>query len=57
MSETTEECLPCTDPQAIVKQADNIPLCDAHWNYWLAEYDPMLDGAAPCGAHLVRTAA
>ena len=50
------KCIACTDPKAVVKASDNIPLCGTHWNYWLSKYDPMTGEEAPCGAHLIREA-
>lgn len=52
-----EERLACTAPEARIERADNIPLCQSHWNAWLSRYDPLFGDPAPCGAHLVRVQA
>ncbi|MGO4143833.1 hypothetical protein AB4Y77_02000 [Paenarthrobacter sp. YAF11_1] len=55
--QAAEECKNCTEGTTItVRQSDNIPLCQLHWNAWLSRYAVLYEGhdqePAPCGAHL-----
>ena len=42
-----------------VEPSDSIPLCNGHWNKWLAVFMPLHAHDArppvPCGAHLIAT--
>jgi hypothetical protein len=53
--EAVEACRACTGPQT-VQDWEDVPLCDAHWDRWLARYLNS-DDLPPCGAHRIRTPA
>lgn len=49
-----EQCYACANPKALktdVRPADNLPLCERHFNWWVVCY---LGEEAPCSAHLIK---
>jgi len=36
-----------------VRNDDSAPLCDRHWNWWVAKYLHPSEAEPPCGAHLI----
>lgn len=49
-----ESCAICAgiDPDTLTK-TDDLPLCTAHWNRWLATFISPLSPEPPCSAHLI----
>lgn len=53
-----EQCRPCTEGAFKVSPAEDVPLCQGHWNAFINTYmqgDGMggLTINAPCNAHLI----
>lgn len=48
-------CRGCAGPVRLpgLTEADDLPLCTAHWNQWLIRFLGA-DDAPPCRAHLIR---
>lgn len=59
---SAEECRACAaDGPFNVDPDESLPLCNGHWNAWLARFLCLYPGhepePAPCGAHLIQDAA
>lgn len=54
----SETCWICEDEARggnarVVNSDDSAPLCDRHWNWWLARYLYPSELVPPCGAHVI----
>ncbi|GAB2519610.1 hypothetical protein FB385_2665 [Paramicrobacterium agarici] len=56
-----EQCWICEDKTRGMKftgrkvsKADDAPLCNRHWNWWLAKYLWPSEIEPPCNAHLIE---
>jgi len=53
----SETCWICEDEargtSRVVSSEDSAPLCNRHWNLWIARYLFPSELVPPCGAHVI----